>query len=288
MKYRARRRTAAVVVFHNHPSGVEPSDEDVALTRRLIAAGVLMSIDVIDHLILGNVCYVSMKGRVTSSVGLRKSTDSRARRAIWCSALLDLGLPLDGLRAALGSLGSSAARVGRTGAQGRRVGDQDSGHRRGAAALVGQPAQTSRGRHEHHHHHGDDHAHDHSHDQATTTVARGPQPREIAAAIERSALAVEEGSRDPFVSAIGRAEAAIHDVPSIVHLHGSVPSTRSSTSSAVHGMEWLGVDRVVGSPLASGAERWCARTAPIRSRPRRRRGCSRACPSIPARWRWSS
>jgi len=53
---------AAIVVFHNHPSGdPEPSQEDVALTRRLIAAGVLMGIDVIDHLILGNVCYVSMK-----------------------------------------------------------------------------------------------------------------------------------------------------------------------------------------------------------------------------------
>jgi DNA repair protein RadC len=53
---------AAIVVFHNHPSGdPEPSQEDIALTRRLIAAGVLMGIDVIDHLILGNVCYVSMK-----------------------------------------------------------------------------------------------------------------------------------------------------------------------------------------------------------------------------------
>jgi DNA repair protein RadC len=53
---------AAIVVFHNHPSGdPEPSHEDVVLTRRLIAAGVLMGIDVIDHVILGNVCYCSMK-----------------------------------------------------------------------------------------------------------------------------------------------------------------------------------------------------------------------------------
>jgi DNA repair protein RadC len=53
---------AALVVFHNHPSGdPEPSKEDVALTHRLIAAGVLMGIDVIDHVILGNVCYCSMK-----------------------------------------------------------------------------------------------------------------------------------------------------------------------------------------------------------------------------------
>jgi DNA repair protein RadC len=53
---------ANVVVFHNHPSGdPEPSKEDVDLTHRLIAAGVLMGIDVIDHVILGNVRYCSMK-----------------------------------------------------------------------------------------------------------------------------------------------------------------------------------------------------------------------------------
>jgi len=53
---------AAIVVFHNHPSGdPEPSQEDIALTHRLIAAGVLMGIEVIDHIILGNVRYCSMK-----------------------------------------------------------------------------------------------------------------------------------------------------------------------------------------------------------------------------------
>ena len=53
---------AAIVVFHNHPSGdPEPSEEDITLTHRLVAAGVLMGIDVIDHVILGNVRYCSMK-----------------------------------------------------------------------------------------------------------------------------------------------------------------------------------------------------------------------------------
>lgn len=53
---------AAIVVFHNHPSGdPEPSKDDVALTRRLVAAGVLMGIDVIDHIVLANVGYCSMK-----------------------------------------------------------------------------------------------------------------------------------------------------------------------------------------------------------------------------------
>ena len=55
---------AAIVVFHNHPSGdPEPSDEDVILTHRLVAAGVLMGIDVLDHVILAGVRYHSMKER---------------------------------------------------------------------------------------------------------------------------------------------------------------------------------------------------------------------------------
>jgi DNA repair protein RadC len=53
---------AAIVVFHNHPSGdPQPSPDDVELTRRLVAAGVLMGIDVVDHLILGDVRYCSFK-----------------------------------------------------------------------------------------------------------------------------------------------------------------------------------------------------------------------------------
>jgi DNA repair protein RadC len=53
---------AALVLFHNHPSGdPEPSKEDLQLTRRLIAAGVLMGIDVIDHVILADVRYCSLK-----------------------------------------------------------------------------------------------------------------------------------------------------------------------------------------------------------------------------------
>jgi len=53
---------AAIVVFHNHPSGDPvPSPEDLELTRRLAAAGVLMGIDVIDHVVLGDVRYWSFK-----------------------------------------------------------------------------------------------------------------------------------------------------------------------------------------------------------------------------------
>ena len=52
----------AIVIFHNHPSGdPTPSPEDVALTRRLVAAGSLIGIDVVDHVILGDVRYCSIK-----------------------------------------------------------------------------------------------------------------------------------------------------------------------------------------------------------------------------------
>lgn len=53
---------AAIVLFHNHPSGdPEPSQDDVALTRRLVAAGVLMGIDVVDHVILADARYCSLR-----------------------------------------------------------------------------------------------------------------------------------------------------------------------------------------------------------------------------------
>ncbi|HJR60106.1 MAG TPA: DNA repair protein RadC [Vicinamibacterales bacterium] len=53
---------AALVVFHNHPSGdPEPSEDDVRLTERLAAAGILMGIDVLDHVILADVTYYSFR-----------------------------------------------------------------------------------------------------------------------------------------------------------------------------------------------------------------------------------
>jgi DNA repair protein RadC len=57
-------RAAALVLFHNHPSGdPEPSVEDLALTRRLVAAGSLMGIEVLDHVVLGAGRFVSLKER---------------------------------------------------------------------------------------------------------------------------------------------------------------------------------------------------------------------------------
>jgi DNA repair protein RadC len=53
---------AAVVLFHNHPSGdPTPSGEDLALTRRLVAAGQTLGIDVVDHMILADTVYCSLR-----------------------------------------------------------------------------------------------------------------------------------------------------------------------------------------------------------------------------------
>jgi len=53
---------AAVLAFHNHPSGdPSPSPDDVELTRRLAAAGNLMGIELVDHIVLGDARYCSFK-----------------------------------------------------------------------------------------------------------------------------------------------------------------------------------------------------------------------------------
>jgi|SRR5688572_783416 len=53
-------RAAAIVLFHNHPSGdPRPSADDVALTVRLVEAGLVIGIDVLDHLILADQRYYS-------------------------------------------------------------------------------------------------------------------------------------------------------------------------------------------------------------------------------------
>lgn len=53
-----------VVVFYNHPSGdAQPSDEDVAYTRRLASAAEFLDVVLVDHLVLAGDRYVSMKYR---------------------------------------------------------------------------------------------------------------------------------------------------------------------------------------------------------------------------------
>lgn len=53
---------AAVILVHNHPSGDPiPSHEDVELTKKMIEAGKVMDITVLDHVIVGNGKYISLK-----------------------------------------------------------------------------------------------------------------------------------------------------------------------------------------------------------------------------------
>ena len=55
---------ASLILAHNHPSGdPAPSPEDIALTRKLIEAGLLLDIPVLDHIVLGYGRYVSFKER---------------------------------------------------------------------------------------------------------------------------------------------------------------------------------------------------------------------------------
>lgn len=57
-----RRNATSIIIVHNHPSGdPSPSPEDIAITRRMVEAGKLMEIAVLDHLIIGHGRYVSMK-----------------------------------------------------------------------------------------------------------------------------------------------------------------------------------------------------------------------------------
>ena len=57
-----RRSASSVVFIHNHPSGdPQPSSDDVVTTQRLVKVGELMGIPVVDHIIIGDGRYVSLK-----------------------------------------------------------------------------------------------------------------------------------------------------------------------------------------------------------------------------------
>jgi len=53
---------ASIIIAHNHPSGdPKPSSEDLIVTERIKEAGDILGIGVLDHIIIGDGCYVSLK-----------------------------------------------------------------------------------------------------------------------------------------------------------------------------------------------------------------------------------
>jgi DNA repair protein RadC len=61
-KAAVRESAAAVIFIHNHPSGdIKPSQEDILLTRRLVQAGEVIGIQVLDHIIIGDDDHFSFR-----------------------------------------------------------------------------------------------------------------------------------------------------------------------------------------------------------------------------------
>ena len=59
-----KRSAAGVILIHNHPSGdPSPSQEDIQTTKRLIEAGRIMGIEIIDHIIIGDRDFCSLRGQ---------------------------------------------------------------------------------------------------------------------------------------------------------------------------------------------------------------------------------
>ena len=60
LKYEA----VSLILVHNHPSGdPSPSKQDIALTQKVLEAGSLIGIGLLDHVVIGEHSYVSMKER---------------------------------------------------------------------------------------------------------------------------------------------------------------------------------------------------------------------------------
>lgn len=57
-----KRSCASIICAHNHPSGnPNPSQEDISITKRLVEAGTIIGIEMLDHVVIGNNKYSSLK-----------------------------------------------------------------------------------------------------------------------------------------------------------------------------------------------------------------------------------
>jgi uncharacterized protein (TIGR00299 family) protein len=170
-------------------------------------------------------------------------------------ALLDLGLPIDALRGALGSLAIDYGTV-----------DAEQVLRAGVSATkfrvheTHAPSPPLEHVHSHRHDHAHAGGHDHTHDQHHPRPERGQDHshhslKEISGYIARSALSAHGKERALHLfERLAQAEAAIHAVPiDRVHLHevGAVDSIIDIVG-AVYAMEWVGADHVAASALNVG------------------------------------
>lgn len=168
-------------------------------------------------------------------------------------ALIDAGLPLAELRRALGSLAVEEGtiwteRVVRAGLEATKF------------CVRGEdPEPSARGTehaHPHVHTHGHDHAHPHETGGSGMDAHRHRTLAEIAALVDGSALSPTAKARThALFSRLAEAEAAIHGTSiDEVHLHevGALDSIIDITGT-VFGLEWLGIDQVVASPLNVGS-----------------------------------
>ncbi len=57
-----KNQASYIMLLHNHPSGDPvPSKQDIVITKKIKEAGKLIEIDILDHIIIGNGCYISLK-----------------------------------------------------------------------------------------------------------------------------------------------------------------------------------------------------------------------------------
>ena len=179
-------------------------------------------------------------------------------------ALLDLGLPIDGLRAALGSLAVEFGevrvdRVLRAGVSASKFRLIEEGEAQETVLDQGHRHPDHGHNHDHHHadgHHDHEHRHGHAHGASEKHHHHHRSLKEIASCIERSSLSREGKDRAIHLfERLGEAEAAIHQTTlEKIHLHevGALDSIIDIVG-AVHGMEWLKASAIVASPLNVGS-----------------------------------
>lgn len=62
MKTAILSNAASIICCHPHPSGdPTPSPEDIQVTERLVEAGNILGVDILDHIVIGDNCFISLK-----------------------------------------------------------------------------------------------------------------------------------------------------------------------------------------------------------------------------------